>query len=250
MFFIVLVALVVLVGVPAGFLFYEPPTCFDGKKNGDEGGIDCGGSCELLCPSGSLSIIPKGDPRVIEVAPGFYEIVAVVENPNATAAIDRARYSLKLYEQGAITPFEVIEAETFIPRSSTFAIFEGPFNFGESRPVRAVLEWNPQTLVWRKDDTAKPGLAVRNVVLTGEDAEPRISATLVTSALEPSRNVELVALISDEGGNIIAASKTVADSVSRGEEVPIIFTWPSPFAKGNVGIDILWRVLPDRSYIR
>ena len=27
----------------------KPPTCFDGKKNGVETGIDCGGGCKLQC---------------------------------------------------------------------------------------------------------------------------------------------------------------------------------------------------------
>lgn len=29
-----------------------PPTCTDGIKNGNETGVDCGGSCPVLCPAG------------------------------------------------------------------------------------------------------------------------------------------------------------------------------------------------------
>ena len=32
-------------------LFTAPPTCFDKKQNGNEIGVDCGGSCSLVCPS-------------------------------------------------------------------------------------------------------------------------------------------------------------------------------------------------------
>ena len=31
------------------FLLYETPTCFDGKQNQEEIGIDCGGPCVRLC---------------------------------------------------------------------------------------------------------------------------------------------------------------------------------------------------------
>jgi hypothetical protein len=35
-------------GVCYGSICFSP-TCFDVTKNGDEEGVDCGGSCELPC---------------------------------------------------------------------------------------------------------------------------------------------------------------------------------------------------------
>src|SRR3989338_2125266 len=90
--------LIVLIGLPIFFLFYRAPTCFDGKQNGDEIGVDCGGSCRLLCTAQSLPLILKGDPRVLEVAENTFEIVALIENPNANGEIYRARYIFKLYD--------------------------------------------------------------------------------------------------------------------------------------------------------
>jgi hypothetical protein len=249
-FLIVLFSLIILVGVPAGFLFYEPPTCFDGKKNSDEEGVDCGGSCQLLCPAQSLPLIPKGDPRVLEVLSGFYNVVAIVENPNATGMIERARYTLRFFESSSITPIKIVEGETVVSRSSTFAVFAGPFNFGEVRPNRATLEWRPDTLIWVRDDSPKPALSIRNVELSKTETEPRVTASLVNNSLERINNVELVALISDEGGNIISATKTVVNSVGRGEPTPIIFTWPKPFGSPNVSVEIIFTVYPDKSYIR
>ena len=45
---IMLVIVLALIGVPSYFLFYTPPSCTDGVKNGTEQGIDCGGSCTKL----------------------------------------------------------------------------------------------------------------------------------------------------------------------------------------------------------
>ena len=75
---IVLFALSVLIGVPVFFLFYEKPTCFDKERNGDEAGVDCGGSCQLLCAAESLPLLLKGDPRIISVAPELFEVVASI----------------------------------------------------------------------------------------------------------------------------------------------------------------------------
>ena len=89
---IILFVLVVLVGVPLFFLFYRVPTCNDLKKDGNETGVDCGGSCQLLCTAESLPLILRGDPRVLKVADGVFEVVALVQNPNANGEIRRAGY--------------------------------------------------------------------------------------------------------------------------------------------------------------
>lgn len=43
-----------LIGIMITIVSCRPdPTCFDGKQNGGETGIDCGGVCDSICPSGS-----------------------------------------------------------------------------------------------------------------------------------------------------------------------------------------------------
>lgn len=247
---IIFLSLVVLIGVPTAFLFYDAPTCSDGKVNGDEEGIDCGGSCELLCPAESLPLLSKGDPRVIEVVPGFYEVVALVENPNVAGTADRARYTLKLFESSSVTPVKTISGDTYVPKSATFAIFEGPFDLGEARPTRATLEWDRESLEWRRDVSSEPNMSIRNLDLKGENDKPRVTASLVNNSLERVENIELVVVVRDPGLNTVAASKTVVESVAPGASAPIIFTWPAPFSEENVSVEILYRIFPDRSFIR
>jgi hypothetical protein len=180
----------------------------------------------------------------------MYQVVAVVENPNVSAQVARARYSLKLYEASATVPLAVIESETFIPRNSTFAIFEGPMNLGDGRPTRATLEWKSDSLDWQKSNDPVADLSVRNIILTREEGEPRIDALLVNNSLERTLNIELVALVSDESGNIIASSKTFVESIAGSGLSPVVFTWPQPFGVPVSSIDIITRSFPDRSYIR
>ena len=41
-------------------VFYRAPTCNDRVQNGDEKGIDCGGSCKNLCTSDALTpVVPE-----------------------------------------------------------------------------------------------------------------------------------------------------------------------------------------------
>jgi Mg-chelatase subunit ChlD len=222
---IILVALIALVGVPIYLFFHKDPTCFDGRKNGLEIGVDCGGDCRLFCVDETLPLISVGDPRIVVVSPGIYEVVAIFDNPNPTANVTRAQYTINLYESSSSTPSKVIEGSTFIPKAGSFVIFEGPFSF-DKLPVRAVLEWNDSTLIWLRNDESAPELTISGKRLTGEDSQPRLEASLSNNSLDRVSNIELTAVISDDTGNIVAASKTFIDALNPSNSTPIIFTWP------------------------
>ena len=248
---IVSLFLIVVVGVPAFLLFYRAPTCFDGKMNGDEAGIDCGGSCQLLCSAESLPLLIDGDPRVLPLSPTTYQVVALVENSNNDAEIYRGGYTLKLYDGVSNIPVRVIEGSTYIPKGSRFAIFEGPFSVGEGTlPRKATLEWKEDTIVWKKNSKMVSKLNVTDKVFSRLDTTPRLEAKVFNPNLESVSNVDLVALISDANGNIFAASKTFVDILGPGEEAKIVFTWPRPFGEEPIGTEIITRVFPDRSFIR
>ena len=249
-FLIIFVAVVILVGVPLFFFLYKTPTCFDGKQNGDETGIDCGGSCQLLCSVESLPIIQKGDPQVLNVADNVYEVVALFENPNVSAEIYRVGYTIKLYSALSPAPVKTIEGETFIPKNTTFAIFEGPFMMEEEVPVKAIFNWQEKDLVWQKNDTALPKISIRSKDLTKTESTPRLELRVSNDALETIYNVEFIVLLSDPEGNIFAASRTFLDSLSPSNLTPTVFTWPTAFQKQASLIDVISRVLPDKSFIR
>ena len=90
--------LLVLFGVPLYFILDKPPTCFDGNKNGDERGVDCGGGCLLLCP------FEMAEPFVLwsrsfKITDGVYSAVAYIEHSNSNAGVLEAPYIFKLFEK-------------------------------------------------------------------------------------------------------------------------------------------------------
>ena len=249
--FLIFFVVVVLIGVPVFFLFYRTPSCFDGKQNGDETGIDCGGSCQLLCSAESLPLISKGDPKVLNIAPSVFEIVALMENPNASGEVYRAGYTFKLYDAISVIPIKVVEGETFIPRGATFAVFEGPFTLEAGiNPTRATLEWKEQGFIWRENTAQTPLLKVSDLNFSRENSSPRLDANIENTSLGSVSNIDLVALVYNETGSIFAASKTFVDILSAGEEVPLVFTSPMPFSQTPFNVEIITRVFPDRSFIR
>lgn len=250
-FLIVFVALIIFVGGPVYFLFYRAPTCFDSKLNGNETGVDCGGSCQLLCTSDSLPLILKGDPKVLRVTENLFETVVLVENPNANGEIYRAGYIFRLYDTSNSLPIKIIEGETYVPKGATFAVFQPPFSIESgSVPTRTTFEWKPETLVWKQNSVPVPEIVTTDLSLSRKDANPRLDVNLENLSLEDIRNIDLVALLSDETGSIFAASKTFVDKLPASGRVPVVFTWPRPFNKETIDIDIIIRLLPDESSLR
>jgi len=234
-FSLIFLTLIVLVGMPLFFLFYQAPSCFDGKQNGDETGIDCGGSCQLICTDQTLPLISKGDPRVLETRPGVYNVVALAENPNILAEILHARYTINLFEESSFIPVKTIESEVFVPSNGPFIVFEGPIDMGERHPIRVTLEWHTDSFIWQRNTKTFKDIVARDAVLTREDIAPRVSAMLVNNSQDHVSNIELTVLVSGEDGNLIAASKTFVEDLPKGASSPVVFNWPAPF---NIKEDI------------
>ncbi len=235
-------------GIPLFLSLYKHPTCTDGKWNGDETGVDCGGSCALICPAQALDMIMKGDPQVIPVATSTYDVVAYIQNPNISGEVIVAPYTITIYSALSAVPLKTITGDTYIPANGTFALFQGPFFFASDTPARASLRWG--SLKWHKNVTPIPELRVSDVLLTKAHSEPRIDAMLHNDTLQPISNVELVALVFDENGTIVHASRTVVDKLEPNQSTPLVYTWPAPFVGTTTAIEIVPRIFPDARLIK
>lgn len=218
--------LFVLAFVPFALLYFETPTCTDGKKNGNETGTDCGGACAMLCAADVLEPIVLWE-RTFKVTEGVYSAVAYVENPNTTAMVKRVHYVFKLYD-AANQLIAERTGVTFIPTKKTFGVFEGAIPVGEAIPDRVTFEFS-NNLMWEKETSPEPSLSVSNVVLSKADTKPRIDAKLLNDSIQAVSNIEAVAIIFDSEGVAIGASRTFVDYLEKAQTANITFTWPEPF---------------------
>lgn len=231
--------LLVAVALPAYLIFYKAPTCFDGKQNGDEKGIDCGGSCVSLCRSQYL------DPniiwaRVIEVKPGLYNALAYIENPNIDAGADNISYSFKIKDKNGVSIYER-KGNAFIPPNKFFAIFEDGITTGERIPTKVIFEFTSNP-VWKNKKNDEAGLIVVKKSISNEESFPRVDATLQNATLQPIPRTEVVAIVYSEDGNALGFSRTFIDKFNKGESHNIVFTWPRQFSSSAVKIEIIPRV--------
>lgn len=206
---------------------YAAPTCFDGRQNGEEAGVDCDGSCVRVCAFNAQAPIVRWA-RSFEVTDGQYNAVAYVENPNETIGTPVLNYTFSIYDdRGLITERS---GTTFLPPDGAYPIFEGRI-FTENRvPTRTFIDIEPADM-WLPVEMGREQFSLVRRELRGADTQPRLSATLVNNALTPTGEVNVVATIFDANGNALTASETIVDEFVPRAEEDVIFTWPEPIAK-------------------
>lgn len=172
--------------------------------------------------------------RTFEVIPGRYNIVAYFENHNRNKAIKKIKYRFRLSDKDNIY-IGKRDGETFIPASGKFVIFEAGVGVGNSVPIYTTFEFT-ETPIWNnisenKLDQLK--VLVSDIKLENQNTSPHLSATIKNNSLFTIPEVNVVAILYDETGNAVSASRTYLD-VLTGEEVENVnFTWPKPIP-GNI----------------
>lgn len=212
--------------------WYRVPTCSDNIKNGDEIGVDCGGSCSLICSESVLKPIVKWDPRLFEVMPGLWSALVYVENQNTNINATYAPYSFVIYDSDNKI-LEERKGATILPKNKTVGIFEGSIEIkGATKPKRAIFEFG-SNLVWSKDENIKEDITITHSPILRLESAPRVEANVKNNGIEEVKNIELVAVIFDGSDNAIAASRTFVENLKKNESANIFFTWPKPFELGS-----------------
>jgi hypothetical protein len=236
----ILLALVLVLG----FLVVSPyvnklPTCTDGKQNGSETGIDCGGSCSKACTFqvDEISVLWA---RTFQVIPGRYNAVAYLENHNKSAAIYKINYRFRFADKDNLY-IGKREGSTFIPPGGKFAIFEAGIGVGNSIPVYTSFEFT-ETPTWNnvsENILNQLKVLVSDIKLENQDTSPHLSATIKNDSLFIVPEVGVVAILYDEMGNAVSSSRTYLNQLASEESQNINFTWPEPITENVVAKEII-----------
>lgn len=206
--------------------FHQEPTCFDGRQNGEEQAVDCGGNCVRICSLGVSEPTVKWS-RSFKVTNGVYNAVAYVENTNREAASGEVLYTFTLYDEAGIITTR--EGVTILPPDGLYPIFEGRIETGRRTPTRTFIEIKPVE-VWQPSVAGREQFSIVQRTLTSADSRPRLDAVLRNNGLEEVREVEVVATIFDARGTALASSRTFVDNFAPRTDTQLFFTWPEPIA--------------------
>jgi Mg-chelatase subunit ChlD len=228
---VTILVLLMVFGAIVWKFWYMAPTCSDGHRNGDETGIDCGGSCVLVCSADVLRPIVKWDPRLFEISPGVWSALVYIENPNADTEATYVPYDLTIYnEKNEI--LEERKGATILPKNKTVGIFEGGIlEKNGSKPKRATFEIG-DNIVWKKNEEIGEKISITHGSILRLESTPRIEASVKNNTTEEIKNIELVTVVFDGNDNAVAASRTFVETLKQNENANIFFTWPKPFELG------------------
>ncbi len=226
----------VVFGVYGALSFSKAPNCSNNAKDGNERGIDCGGSCARVCRA-DVAMPTIEFARALEVAEGVWGAVAYVQNRNAVAGARNVPYVFKLYDADSLLLYER-HGTTFIPPRKAFAVFEGKMLSGNRTAVRATFEFTGEPVFMRMQE---PELSVTTKDFTTSEQQSSLQAVIANPSRIPVEGIELTALLFGADGNVIGASATAVKKLAGEANAPLNFTWPRPFAD-PARIEILYTV--------
>lgn len=209
--------------------FYNPANCFDGEKNGDEHGIDCGGSCVPFC------VDEVSQPEVVwaksfKIAEGRYNAVAYIENSNYTAGSPEMSYTFEFYDRSGEKIGER-SGVTVLPPNSSYPIFEGRIYTEEGVEISETKLVLDMVETWLPAAIDRDQLKSIDINMTGSDYSPKLYVDMENTGLEAAENIEVVATIFNQEGFPVTTSQTLIEHIDARSTQEITFTWPSPIAK-------------------
>lgn len=200
-------------------------TCTDNKQNGDETGIDCGGSCTRMCHEDVKELVVNWAVP-IRVTDDVYHMAALVENRNLFA-LPKMNYTLSMYDKDNLLISER-PGWTYIPANSSFVISELLVPVGKRVPKLAFIKFEEASF-WQAVDLRQtvPFLKTAQPQWLTTDIGSRLTATIKNTERVAISDIDVTAVAYDKDNNVIALSTTNVDSLEQAEVKPIVFTWPS-----------------------
>lgn len=228
----IILALLIAVGVSVASItliatLHQTPSCTDGIQNQDEDGVDCGGACRYLCtalqePPTTLftQAIPNGTGRT--------DVIASIENKNATAAAKSVPYSIVLY--GADRAFiQQVSGTVDLAPGATARVFVPGVASGARSVAQAFLTIDTALVQWyAASRPSVPQVAAVSCPLPSDT--PRIIATLSNVETSPVSNLKVIVAVFNTENNVIAASQTIVPYIPSQGSALATFTWNTPFS--------------------
>ncbi len=239
--------LFLFIGVVLFIMFYSvifaPATCGDRKQNGEELGVDCGGSCQKMCLSQISEPVVLWT-RAFPVSGNIYNILAYVENQNKESAVPIAPYEFRVYDDKGLL-IEKREGSTFIPPNQRFAVFEARIDSRGNAPKSVTFEFKgPFDWYKKKPTMLTQPIKIEKVSLNEDINSPIISGVVVNDSIYDLPEFDVIAIVYDENQKAIAVSKTRKPGVSSSGRVNVSFTWPQAFSGVPAVKDLLLSVNP------
>lgn len=219
------------------------PTCYDGKRNGDEVGVDCGGVCAFYCRD------ELADPKVrwyrfFDISQGLIHAIAYIEHASPAAAAQKADYEFRVYDEKN-NILTTRAGSTYIGPMGRSAIVETLIPVGNTVPALVRFSFVGD-IVWEKIPPAFAQVVIKTdrYLLESFDGGTRLTATLDNQSRISFEDMEVVAILYDKSDNAIAVSKSALERLPAQSSATAYFTWPTQLREKTARVEILPRINP------
>ena len=192
-------------------------SCFDGRKNQSESGIDCGGSC-LSCELKNLSPISFfGEPEILPINEESAAVFFQIKNPNESYGAKSFQYVLIFYDADGLKIKEV-SGSTFIYPGRIKTIVEVPIVIASERVASvdlkvAGVDWSSAA------EFGEPSIQSRNVKIEfPQKNQVKVTGLILNNNSFPLSSADIVVAVSDQLGIKVSASKTVVRDLEPFQE--------------------------------
>lgn len=231
-----------LIGLTIYFANKPAPTCNDGKRNQKEEGVDCGGPCEP-CPEVIVAENLKiTESSLMPTSEGTFDLVAKIYNPNDLYGGENfnAVFSAK-NAQGV--PVGQLEVESFILPKQEKYVMAANVNFPEPP---SSLEISTADIGWEKFSSfSEPEIIITNKeynLISSGVGYSELKGILRNNSPYDFKNIQLKAVLRDEGGAVVTVNSTDMQTILSREEREFRMFWPRSFPgevrKVEVQVDV------------
>ncbi len=228
------------------FLFKDSilrePSCFDGRKNGEEGGVDCGGRCALYCPETQLPVRVRWS-RSFPIAKGVVHAVAYIEHTNNNAGSRVVPYEFTLLDANNVIILKK-QGSTMLGVSGKTAIVE---TLIETPIIPTTTTFTfLQTPVWERIDPELSLLRIKTDRYTIESFSlgTRLSMVLENESLVSLKDLEVVVIVYGDNDTAQTVTSVRVPELLAESKKTVFATWPFRFKEEVSRVEIIPRIHP------
>ncbi len=221
-----------LVGTALYFLLRPVATCFDGIQNQKEGGVDCGGSCSIVCAEvfAPEAFIIREAAFVPGNASFEYDALAKVHNQNGTIGASEIGYDFILRDAAGIEVGRVSGSDSILPQETKTLLAIGIKTSG----VPATVEVSFRDATWQRFSgyQERPQLTLYqmrfNKISSGAFYGEALGTVRNDSTFD-FRSVTVMVVLRDAAGKPIALNQTEVATLIPGDIRDFTLKFPKAF---------------------
>ncbi|MDD2730900.1 MAG: FxLYD domain-containing protein [Candidatus Portnoybacteria bacterium] len=240
----ILAAFFLVVGAWVYFgYFYQGASCFDGKQNQNETGIDCGGVC-ISCERLTAQDVKISWVRFFSLENNRYDLAAEISNPNSNFGLGKLNYNFQLKGEDGQTISK--SGSAFILPGQTKYLVEANFDAGQKIKSISLVLPSIDKNDWQE---LKSDYDPRTVTLYAKDRQFQYleSGAAIAQATGVIKNessfdfdrVMVSVVLFDADKQVIGVNKTEASTIPSGSERYFSVLWFEPLPGEVKSLDML-----------